>query len=715
LTSASLDFFHNPSSVAIVGASENPDKIGGRPIAFMRRFGYQGTIIPINQVRDTVQGLKAYPDFESLPCIPDVVVVVVPGQAAIEAVAASAALGVKGGVIMASGFGETGRAEDLFQQQQLVSHAHAGGMRLVGPNSQGLANFGTGAILSFSTMFAEQEPLDGPIGIVSQSGAMCSVPYGLLRRRGLGVRYVHGTGNDADLGVADLAEAILDDPEIRLLLLYLENIRDVSALERTAARALERQVPIVVMMGGRSADGSRAAASHTGALANEERVVDAFFARLGIWRTRTLSGMVDTAALYLQDWQPRGKRLAIVSNSGAICVLGADAAADNDLDLADFSQETVSKLEEVLPVFATKSNPVDITAALLTDSTLFSKVLPVLAADPNVDAAFIGIPVSGKGYDFPRFAQDTAAFARKDNKPVVLAIPQEAIATAFRKLGLVVFDDESLALVALGQYLHHRELMSQMSHKASLKTRKPILGPTRLLSEASALDFLRNKGIPTVCAVLCHTSHQAVTAFRELGKIPVAVKGCPSEATHKSELGLVRLKLTTSEAVAEAFDDLLRTMAELEIDVEGVLVSPMVTGVIEGMIGAHVDPVFGPVVLVGGGGKYVEALDDVQTLIPPFGLADVKQALAKLRIAPLLLGVRGEPPADVDAWAHAAVALGQLMLDDETIVSIDVNPLMIDTAIGKSSFGVMAVDAVLVQRIEVLSNTGWLGCSKLEH
>lgn len=698
MSSAALEFLHDPSSVAVIGASDDPDKIGGRPIAFMKRFGFRGTIMPVNPSRPTVQGLPAYPDVASLPTVPDAVIVALPGQAAVDAVKACADMGVRGGVVMASGFGETGLPEDLARQQDLVERARARGMRLVGPNSQGLANFGTGTILSFSTMFVEQDPLDGPIAVVSQSGAMASVPYGLLRRRGLGVRYVHGTGNDADLGVGDLAEAVLLDPEIRLVLLYLEDIRDPSALERAAALALERDVPIVAMMGGRSADGRRAASSHTGALANEQRIVDAFLARAGIWRARSLSGMVDTAALYLQDWRPRGRRLAIVSNSGAICVLGADAAADNGLELSTFTPETTAALDEVLPAFATKTNPVDITAALLTDSSLFSKVLPILAADPGVDAAFIGIPVSGKGYDFPRFAADTAQFAQRDSKPVVVAVPQEAVADEFRAHDLVVFDDESSALAALGQYLHHRELMANALRNGPLHTRRPITGATAVLSEAAALAFLGDAGIPTVGAVLCATAEEARSAFDRLGGVPVAVKGCPREATHKSELGLVRLGLDSADTVEQATREMLQAMVDLDLDAEGVLVSPMVSGVTEGLIGAHVDPVFGPVVLVGAGGKYVEAMDDVQALIPPFSAADARAAIGRLRIAPLLAGVRGEPPTDIDAWVEATLALAQLMRDDPTVRSVDVNPLMVGAATGEPSFGAVAVDAV-VERV----------------
>ena len=695
MSEAGLPFLHNPSSVAIIGASDDPDKIGGRPIAFMRKYGFSGAILPVNPSRATIQGLPAYPDVASLPIVPEVAIIALPGDAAVAAVEACAALGVKGGVVMASGFGETGRPEDLARQHNLVAMAHAGGMRLVGPNSQGLANFGTGTILSFSTMFVEQEPLDGPIGIVSQSGAMCSVPYGLLRRRGLGVRYVHGTGNDADLGVGDLALAVLQDPEIRLLLLYLEDIRDPASLQAAAEQALDRNIPIVAMMGGRSVDGRRAASSHTGALANEQRVVDAFFKRVGIWRAKSMSGMVDTAALYLKDWHPRGRRLAIVSNSGAICVLGADAAADNGLQLTQFTPETSQALTEILPTFATKTNPVDITAALLTDSSLFGKVFPVLAADPGVDAALVGIPVSGKGYDFPRFAADTAEFAERDRKPVVVAIPQEPVARAFREKGLVVFDDEATALAALGQFLHHRELMEEVRRLGPLHNSVKGSPVVRSLSESAALEFLSDRGVPVAPSTLCATSAAAVTAFHSFGDVPVVVKGCPSAATHKSELGLVRLGLSTSDAVASAADDMLEIMSRLGLVNDGVIVAPMVRGVMEGMIGAHVDAVFGPIVLVGAGGKYVEALDDVQALIPPFDESAALAAIQRLHIAPLLSGVRGEPPTDVEAWARAAVALGQLMLDNPSIQSVDVNPLMIGAAFGEPSFGALAVDAVV--------------------
>ena len=262
----------NPRSVAIVGASENIHKIGGRPIHYMQRHGYRGTIYPINPAREEVQGHKSYAGLAALPEVPDLALIAVGGDKTVAAVEECAARGVKSAVVIASGFGETGPAGRELQDH-MVATARAAGMRLYGPNTQGLANFGTGAIAGFSTMFIEVPPMDGPVGIVSQSGGMSAMAYGLLRGRGLGVRHVHATGNEADVTASEMAWAVAHDPDVQLLLLYLENIAHPEMLAATAAYARERDLPIVAVKAGRSASGQKAASSHTGALANEDRTV----------------------------------------------------------------------------------------------------------------------------------------------------------------------------------------------------------------------------------------------------------------------------------------------------------------------------------------------------------------------------------------------------------------------------------------------------------
>ncbi|MGH9093497.1 MAG: CoA-binding protein, partial [Acidimicrobiales bacterium] len=493
-----LRFLHDPASVAVVGASDDPDKIGGRPVRYLRRFGFAGALYPVNPARETVQGLPAYPDLGSLPEVPEVAVVAVPGAAAVEAVERCAAMGVRGCVVFSSGFAETGAAAGRELQARMDAAAAGAGMRVVGPNTQGMTSFATGAVLGFSTMFLEEPPEDGPVGIVSQSGAMCSVTYGLLRRRGVGVRYAHASGNDSDVGVGELAGLVLSDPAVRLVLCYLEDLSDPGPLEAAAAVAAGRDVPVVALMGGRSAVGARAAASHTAALASEHRVVDAFFRRVGVWRARSTAELLGATDLYLHGGRPAGRRLAVVSNSGAACVLAADAAADAGLPMATLSPATTAALDKALPPFASRTNPVDITAALLSDSSLVGKVLSPMADDPGVDACLLAVPVSGRGYDYPRFAADAAELAAKAGKPLVVTTPQAPVARAFADAGCAVFEEEFAAVAALSQYLAHGELRRAARHRRGRPAPRRPLPRRETLDEAAGLDLLAGLGLPVV-------------------------------------------------------------------------------------------------------------------------------------------------------------------------------------------------------------------------
>ncbi|GEL22238.1 pimeloyl-CoA synthetase [Pseudonocardia sulfidoxydans NBRC 16205] len=692
-----LSFFHAPRSVAVIGASDNPDKIGGRPIRYMSALGYAGALYPVNPSRPSIQGLPSHPSVEALPEVPEVAVIAVAGQAAVDAVATCARLGVRGCVVMSSGFGETPDPDGRRRQDEMLTTARRAGMRIVGPNTQGLASFGSGAVLGFSTMFTEEPPADGPVAVVSQSGAMCSVPYGMLRRRGIGVRYAHATGNDADVSAAELATTVVADPDVRLLLLYLEDIRSPAAVEELAEVAARRGVPVVALSGGRSVGGQRAAASHTGALANETRVVDAFFERLGIWRARNSTDLTAAVDLYLQaplrprrDGADRG--LAIVSNSGAICVLAADAAADHDLRLAHFSPQTRERLDAVLPTFAATANPVDVTAALMTDSSLFGKVLPVISADPGVEACVIGIPVAGRGYDIASIVADVQAFAQDGTFPVAVAIAQPEVGAVFGEAGLAVFDDEATAVASLAQVTRHAEFAAAALGRPRLSARRPATS-ARTLDEADSLAALAGLGIPTVAATRCADAAEAVAAFDALGRVPVVLKGCSAAVTHKSDLGLVRLGLADADDVASTARELLGTLARNGF-AGSVIVAPMVGAALEVMVGAHLDPVFGPVVVLGAGGTTVEMIPDVRVLLPPFGAAEARAAVASLRMAPLLGPVRGEDAADVDAWVDAAVRLGDEMTRaGSQVVSVDVNPMMLRRGAGG---GAVAVDAVVL-------------------
>ncbi|AMG37839.1 acetate--CoA ligase family protein [Achromobacter xylosoxidans] len=691
---ASLARLLDPASIAIVGASDNPDKIGGRPIHYMRRHGYAGTLYPINPQRAEVQGERAWPSLAALPAAPDLAIVAVAGEQAVRAVDDCAALGVAAAIVISAGFSETGEAGRALQDA-MTARARAAGMRIVGPNSQGLANFGNGAIASFSTMFLEVTPGDGPVAVISQSGGMCAMVYGLLRQRGIGVRHVHATGNEADVSVAELACATLRDPEVGCVLLYLESLREAGPLAEAAALARTRGVPLIVVKSGRSEAGARAAASHTGALANEDRAVDAFFEHHGILRARDPQELVRYAELALRSPLPQGPRVVVVSNSGASCVLASDAAAEHGLEIAPLAPATQQALADRLPGYATTVNPVDITAALLSNNGLFGQVLPVIGADPAADMFLLDIPVAGRGYDVDSFATDAAGFARAASKPVAVVAWQDNVAATFRAHGLPVYADEIQAMDALSALLRLRRLRERdgviRAPQAALAADPAPDAAGGFLSEAASLALLADNGLAVIEHAVCRTADEAVAAWRRIDA-PVALKACSAQLPHKSEHGLVALGLNDEAALRTAFAHQAQTLGKLDVRDGAWLVARMRRGLHECALGARVDPVLGPVVMIGSGGKYVEALRDVAVLMPPFDAAQVIEKLRGLRIGALLQGVRGDPPADVEALARQAVALGDYALAaGPRLASVDINPVMVG-AVGQ---GAVAVDALV--------------------
>ncbi|HVL36436.1 MAG TPA: CoA-binding protein, partial [Burkholderiales bacterium] len=539
-----LHFALAPRSVAVIGASDHPHKVGGRPLLYLQRYGYRGAIYPVNPGRTAVQGLRAFARVEDLPEAPELAVVAVAGEEAVRAVEACAARGVKAVVVMASGFGETG-PEGLRAQQSLVETARQAGMRLIGPNCQGLANFATGMVANFSTIFHELEAREGPVAIVSQSGANAQAIYTLVMEQGVGVRHVHATGNEADVTVAELAEAVLEDAGVGLLLLYLEAIKDPARLAAAAARARARGVPIVALKAGRTARGQRAARSHTGALAAEDRVVDAFFERHGIWRAADPPSLVLASALYLGKQLPRGRRLVFLSNSGASCVMAADHAEQRRLELAALSEEAKGKLRGVLPAFAAADNPIDLTGALLGNPRLLGDALPVIGNDERSELLLLALPVAGAGYDLPQFARDLLVFADRHAQAVAVAAPQESVRRVFRDAGIATFAREHEAMDALVQVAEHRARMAG----AAPPLPRPVSPPARthLLSEAESLARLRDAGLAVVEHRLCRTAHEVLAAVEAL-QGPVVLKACSPDLPHKSDHGLVALEIADAAA-----------------------------------------------------------------------------------------------------------------------------------------------------------------------
>ena len=669
-----------PASVAIIGASDQPEKIGGRPIKYMLQHGFAGRILPVNPQRDRVQGLPCWPDVDALPEVPDLAVIAVPGEAAVEAVAACARRGVKLGVVISSGFAETGEA-GREAQERMLALARAGGMRLVGPNTQGTVNFSTGAIASFATLIGEVPPAPGPVAIVSQSGAMSVVPYAFLRAEGIGVRHAHATGNECDLTVADFAWAVAGDPEVKLVLLYLESVPDPSALARAAQRAAARGVPMLALKAGVSSRGQAAASSHTGAVATQDKVLDAFLRQNGIVRVLDMRSLVRAARLWIDAARPRGPRVAAISNSGACCVMAADAAERHGLDMQAFAPEVQAALAGVLPTFASGANPVDLTAALLGNSGLFGQVLPLLARADVADSYFISLPMSGKGYDVPRFARDARDFAQATQRPVVVASPLASTRATFEAAGVCCFAHDEDAMAALGELVRGQAVRAEALRLAALEHPLPpaqaLPEGAGHLSEFRSLALVAALGIDVVPHRLCATREELRQAVREV-RGPWALKICSAAIPHKTEFGLVRLGISDEAQALAVFDSLLERCAALGMPCDGVLLASMVKGRRELVLGARWDERFGTVVMAGDGGTYVEAMPDVATVVWPFDAQHLRAQLDGLRMAPLWQGVRGEPGLPADALAQAAAALGRWVHAHRgRVASVDINPLQV--------------------------------------
>lgn len=686
----------DPKRVAIVGATEDRNKVGGRPLHYLQSFGFQGDIYPVNPKRSTVQGLAAFASLADVPETPDVVVLAVGQEQVPEMIRQCAARGVGTAVVMSSGFGETG-AEGVERQRILVEQARRLGVRLVGPNAQGIANFRTGAVLNFSTMFMEIAPKDGPVAIISQSGAASVMPYAMLRERDIGVRYLVASGNDADASVSELALVAAADSEIRVVLLYIESLGDPEMLAEVARLARARGAAVVALKSGRSAHGAKAAASHTGAIVNDDVVVDAFFERHGIWRAQDVHGLVNATELYLASGLRAAEHLVVMSHSGAVGVLCADAAERLQLPLTELSADTVRNLTRIMPSFSSAQNPVDLTASLLTQGDMYARTLEALAADPQADMFLIGVPVAGEGYDIAGMASDTARFAGVMGKPTVVSAPQAAVRRTFREAGVAVFGHESDAIAALHQVSRHANLQQAAERRASLPLSTTlaaiqiIAGETPTLSEAASLAVLEQAGLPLAPYRLCRNVDEAIQAWLDVGP-EVVVKACSAHIPHKSEHGLVMLGLQTEQQVREAYEACVTRVQQMGLPMEGVIVAQRVRGRREFALGVRQDPLFGTIVMVSDGGKYVEALRDFAVLLYPFSEQDVTDKLMQLRIAPILAGVRGEPPVDLDVVARSAVALAQLAATHpHSIASIDLNPLIS----GSRGEGGWAVDAVI--------------------
>ena len=673
---SSLDPLLAPRSIAFVGASDDPTRIGGRPIAYTLSQGYQGRILPVNPKRDRVQGLPAYPSVAALPETPDAAIIAVPPGAATDAVDQLGARGTRAAIVFTAGYAETGNDA---AEAGLIAAARRHGMRLLGPNCLGLFNARLGYFPIFSSSFENGWPRPGRIGIASQSGAYGTHVFAVARDRGLGTPICVTTGNEADVTVADVVGWLVEDPDTDVIAAYVEGVRDGDAFCAALAEARAARKPVIVMKVGSSRLGAVAARSHTASLAGDDSVTEAVLAEFGAHRARTTEEMLDIAALATRRVYPAGNTLGVITISGGAGVLISDAAERLDLPMPEMPEGAQAELKALVP-FAAPRNPVDCTAQAFNDMSLigrFAESMVVNGGYRSVLGFFTQVGASPSIAPALR-AQMKAVRDRHPDRLYVLSVvaPPERV-REYEADGFTVFEDPTRAAVAIAAMGRFGDAFG-----AGPGEKPPVVPPPALPAsspdEAGAKRLLAAAGIASVPEQACATVDETVAAAGRLGW-PVVLKLLSPDIQHKTEIGGVLLGVGDEAGVREGYATLMDRARERapKARVEGVLVAKQVVGAVEVAMGVSRDPVFGPVAMVGLGGVFIEVLRDVALHRCPFGADVAERMIRGLRGAPLLLGARGRPVVDIAALAAMLARLSAFAAAaGPRLRAMDINPVL---------------------------------------
>lgn len=683
----------HPRAIAVVGASADLSKINGRPLKHLIEKGYAGRILPVNPKYREIAGLACFPDIASLPDGVDMAVVAVPAREVLATIEALGARRVPAAVVFSSGFGEMGE-QGRALEQRLADTAKRAGVLLCGPNCLGFVNAFDKVYATFS-QYADGETGPGPIGFVTQSGAFGTAIAALVRERGLGLGYFVNTGNEADLVFAELMGRVVEDPRIRVVAGYLEGLTDGAGLVRLAERCRALGKPLVLTKVGRLASGARAAASHTGALAVEDAVFDAVVRQHGILRARNEEQMLDMLEALAQPRACAGFGLGIATQSGGAGVMMADRAEEVGLAVPELSAATQRRLAEVMPAFGAASNPVDVTGQFVARPELLRESVVTLLDDPQVHLGIVWLQLMTAHVDtLVGIFEEILARTTKPFFVCWVAAPPAAL-QRLRALGIVVYAAGERAVEAAAALArHHADRRRVLAGVQALPATPPAgLDPAHdgLVPSVAATAWLQAAGIPMAPVALARDADAAVAAWRRFGQA-VALKIESPDIAHKTEVGGVLLKLDDEAAVRAGVATLLANAARHapQARIAGVLVQPMAAGQVELVVGVQRDPVFGMVVMVGGGGVLVEVLKDVAFRRAPFGPDEGLAMLAELRLSALLDGVRGQPPVDRRAVAQLLADLSRWAAATPRLAELDLNPVRVGAE------GPCAVDCVMV-------------------
>ncbi len=695
-----LDVFFKPHTVAVIGASETQGSVGRSILWNLISNPFGGTVFPVNPKRSSVLGIKSYPTIGSIPEQVDLAVIAIPAPAVPQVVAECAAAGVNGAIIISAGFKECG-AEGARLESEILAAARPSRMRVIGPNCLGLMSPLTGLNATFAGAMARP----GSVGFISQSGALCTAVLDWSLRENVGFSAFVSIGSMLDVGWGDLIDYLGDDPQTRSIILYMESIGDPRSFI-SAARQVALSKPIIVIKAGRTEAAAKAAASHTGALAGRDEVLDAAFRRCGVLRVNSIAELFYMAEVLAKQPRPKGPRLAMVTNAGGPGVLATDALMSEGGELAELSKETSEALNQLLPAHWSHNNPVDVLGDASAER--YRKAVEIVSRDRNIDGVLVILAPQAMT-DPTLTAEQLKDHAKLDGKPILASWMGGAQVSAgeaiLNRNNIPTFAyPDTAARVFHSMWRYTYNLRGLYETPALVSDRGPArkgvetaakivqaaarAGRT-ILTEPEAKDLLKAYEIPVVETRLARNEHDAAKVAGEIG-YPVVLKLFSETITHKTDVGGVRLHLEDEAAVRRAY-------REIEVSVKekagpghflGVTVQPMVASSgYELILGSALDPQFGPVLLFGLGGQLVEVFRDHALALPPLNTTLARRLMEQTQIYKALKGVRGRKAVNLEALEELLVRFSQLVVENRSIKEIEINPLL------ASGEGLMALDA----------------------
>lgn len=678
-TRRSLEPIFSPRSVAVIGASRRLDSIGYALLHNLVMEGFEGTIFPVNRKAQSIHSLKAYPSIGDIPDPVDLAVIAVPRDAVLGVARECTEMGVRGLVVITAGFSETGE-EGAALEQELCELVRSSGIRMVGPNCMGVLN--TDPEVRMNATFAPTPAQPGSIGFVSQSGALGVAILNAAQDLGIGLTQFASMGNKADVSGNDLVEYWEDDDSTRVICMYLESFGNPRHFTPIAKR-VSRKKPILMVKAGRTAEGARAASSHTGAIAGADIPVAAFLEQCGIIRANTISELFDIAQALDRCPLPEGDRVAIVTNAGGPGIMATDSCINLGLSLPELAAATRHQLEEFLPPEASVANPVDMIASATPET--YAKTLDVVLRDPGIDMVIVinVTPLLSNPIDV---MDAVAEVARPLHKPVLAVMMAtedfyDEMKTRSGHPPVYRFPESAArAMSRLARYAEWRRRPVEDSPPEfevddELVARMVSSIEDGYLGDADAFRVLRAYGIPIVPGRRADSPRQVVELAEELG-YPVVVKAVGEGLVHKSDVGAVQVGPRNREELEEALATMSASLREAGVSPEGYLVQQMASGGHEVIFGASTDPRFGPLLMFGLGGKYVEVIRDVRFGVTPLTRLEARDMVRGIQGFELLQGVRGEEPADLDILEETVLRLAQLVTRHPTIQELDINPFI---------------------------------------